>query len=262
MKPIMTHVLNNQMASDDGLDSAISAGSVLADNELNEPQGFLPEKYQVLKEDGSLDLEQSARKLSEGYSHLEKRMGSGDLPPRHPSEYTLDLHSDLYTFDDFKAEPENQAFLSKAHQLGMTQPQLEFVLGEYAQRLPELAQIGKELTIEEAYTELSQAWKTQAEFNSNIRSAYQAFQRYASAEDLAHIDQIGNNPIVIRMLANIGKTLQEDTGVGKTSGFAQQSIKQIMSSEAYRNSNHPDHQATHEKVKQYYQNTYGNQSIG
>lgn len=257
----LTTTYQNEAYSDDGLGEAISAGSVLATSDVAQPEGFLPEKYQVLKQDGSVDLEQSARKLSEGYSHLERRLGTGDIPPRSVEEYNVDLHSDLYTFDDFKQDPENREFLGKAHELGMTQKQVEFVLGEYAKRLPELVQVGKELNIEEAYQSLSQVWKNETEFNNNLRTAYQAFQRYAAPEDLQHMDQIGNNPLVIKILANIGKTMQEDAGIGRSLGFQQQDIKQVMGSEAYRNASHPDHKATHERVRRYYESTYGNQPI-
>lgn len=243
---------------DDALGQAISAGSMLATSAAAQPQGFLPEKYQVLKDDGSLDLEQSARKLSEGYSHLEKRLGTGDVPPRQAEDYEVDLHSDLLSFAEFKQQPENVEFLKKAHELGMTQKQLEFVLGEYVERLPELAQLGKELTIEEAYDSLSQAWTNEQELTSNLTAAYQAFQHYASPEDLQRIDEIGNNPIVIRLLANIGKTLQEDAGIGKSLGYQVEDVRKLMMSEAYRNSSHPDHKSVHEQVAHYYQTTYGN----
>lgn len=255
-------VYQQEQSSDDALGAAMSAGSFLSASESIQEDAFLPEKYQVMRDDGSLDLEQSARKLSEGYSHLEKRLGTGDVPPRSAQEYELDFNSDLYSFDDFKQEPENQEFLSKAHELGMTQKQLEFVLGEYAQRLPELVQAGKELDIEGAHQALSETWKTEADLNQNLRYAYQAFQRYASPDDLSKIDLVGNNPIVIKLLANIGKNLQEDAGISRTIGFQQQDIRQVMASEAYRNPTHPDHKATHARVKRYYESNYGNQPIG
>lgn len=245
--------------SDEALGNARSGGSIFTGSEVAQPQTFMPEKYQVVKQDGSLDLEQSARKLSESYNHLEKRLGSGgDIPPRQMEDYDIDLHSELLSFDDFKQEPENIEFLKKAHELGMTQKQLEFVLSEYAERLPELAQMGKELNIEDAYNSLSQVWTNEREFNSNLTVAYQAFQRYASPEDLQRIDEIGNNPIVIKLLANIGKTLQEDAGIGKSLGYQVEDVKKLMMSETYRNPSHPDHKSVHEQVRQYYQTTYGN----
>lgn len=255
-------VYQQEQTSDDVLDAAMSAGSFLSATEGRQEEAFVPEKYQVMRDDGTLDLEQSAKKLSEGYSHLEKRLGTGDIPPRSADEYDIDLNSEFYSFDDFKQEPENQEFLGKAHELGMTQKQLEFVLGEYARRLPELVMAGKELDIESAHQALSETWKTETDFNQNLRSAYQAFQRYAAPEDLSKIDQVGNNPIVIKLLANIGKHLQEDAGISRTIGFQQQDIRQVMASEAYRNPKHPDHKATHARVKRYYESNYGNQPIG
>ena len=62
-------------------------------------------------------------------------------------------------------------------------------------------------------------WTNEREFNSNLTVAYQAFQRYASPDNLQRIDEIGNNPIVIKLLANIGKTLQEDAGIGRSLGY-------------------------------------------
>lgn len=252
---------NNQALGDDGMGQAINAGSVLATQEELISQEFLPEKYQVKRDDGSLDLELSARKLSEGYNHLERRLGTGEIPPRSAEEYTVDLHSDLFTFDDFKEHPENQEFLGKAHELGMTQKQVEFVLSEYAKRLPELVQVGQELDIEEAYQTLSETWSTEAEFNKQLRYAYNAFQRYAAPGDLESIDKIGNNPIIVRMLANIGASLQEDTGIGRPLSFQQEDVRKVMGSEAYRNPNHPDHKVTHERVRRYYEANYGNNMV-
>src|SRR6478736_10297497 len=41
------------------------------------PTEFIPEKYRVTKDDGTLDIEASARKLAEAHGSLEKRLGSG-----------------------------------------------------------------------------------------------------------------------------------------------------------------------------------------
>ena len=51
----------------------------------------IPEKYQVKKEDGSIDIEASSLKLAEAYGHLEKRLGSGDAPPKTAEELLATL---------------------------------------------------------------------------------------------------------------------------------------------------------------------------
>ena len=78
------------------------AGSVLANAA---PNDFIPEKYRVNKEDGSLDLEQSSRKMGEAYKHLETRMGTGDAPPKSHDEYAVKLDGvEGFNWDEFKAD--------------------------------------------------------------------------------------------------------------------------------------------------------------
>ena len=61
------------------------AGNSLLSTGAGEPgaNDWIPEKFRVVGEDGKLSIESSARKLAENYSLLEKRMGSGDAPPKN-----------------------------------------------------------------------------------------------------------------------------------------------------------------------------------
>ncbi|BCD83601.1 hypothetical protein PSm6_00080 [Pseudomonas solani] len=108
-------------------------GSVLGQGA---PQDFIPEKYRVTKDDGSLDLEQSSRKLAESYKHLETRMGSGDAPPKSFDEYAPKIEAEGFNWDEFKADEGSQSFLKGAHAKGLTNAQVEFVLGEYLKAAP------------------------------------------------------------------------------------------------------------------------------
>lgn len=225
---------------------------------------WIPEKFRVMSADGlEVDVTQSAQKLAASYDGLSKRLGSGDIPPKDAESYQVDLGEEsIISFDEFKAEPENQEFLKKAHELGMTEKQMQFVLSEYANRLPEIIQAGKDVTVEFAQEALSKVWKTEAELNTNLKNAYQAFQRYAAPEDKPLIDQIGNNPLVIKLLANIGKNLQEDTPTRTSAGISQDDVKGLMRSEAYRNPNHQDYKAVHARVRDFYSKNYGDQVVG
>jgi hypothetical protein len=75
---------NNPGAGEPSGNSLLSTGA-------GEPgaNDWLPEKFRVMGEDGKLSIESSARKLAENYTHLEKRMGSGDAPPKTADEYAL-----------------------------------------------------------------------------------------------------------------------------------------------------------------------------
>lgn len=236
-----------------------------ATTESNQPTDYdwIPEKFRVPNTNGEgVNVELSAQKLAASYEGLSKRLGTGDIPPKTADEYNVELPEDsLIKFDEFKAEPENQEFLKQAHELGVTEKQMQFVLGEYSKRLPEIIQAGKEATLETAKEVLSQTWKSEAEFNTNLKNALTAFNRYASPEDREQIDQIGNNPLVIKLLANIGKGLQEDTPP-QAQGIKQEDVKALMASEAYRNPNHPEYRATQMKVAEHYQKTYGTQIVG
>ena len=53
------------------------------------PAWAAPDKYQVKNEAGEIDWQATARKIDEGRSHLEKRMGSGDVPPADVSGYKV-----------------------------------------------------------------------------------------------------------------------------------------------------------------------------
>src|SRR3990167_2282129 len=113
-----------------GGDPAPAAGSLLA-GAAPEQQEFIPEKYQVKKADGTLDLEQSSRKLAESYSHLEKRLGSGDAPPKTADEYAPEVGGGGFNWEEFKADEGTQSFLKGAHAKGLTNDQVAFVIGEY-----------------------------------------------------------------------------------------------------------------------------------
>ena len=62
-------------------------GSVLDSG--NTGNDYIPEKYRTNKEDGTLDLEASSRKVAEAYKQLETRFGSGDVPPKTADEYAV-----------------------------------------------------------------------------------------------------------------------------------------------------------------------------
>lgn len=218
---------------------------------------WLPEKFRVQTSDGlDIDPIASAQKMAASYDGLSKRLGTGDIPPKSAEEYELNIESDALNFEDFKKDPDNQAFLSKAHEHGLTSKQLEFVLNEYAQVMPKAFERFKGLTEEQATAELSETWKTEPEFKAHLKDAFAAFNKYASPADKERIDEIGNNPVVIRLLANMGKNLREDSPVINNTGITSDSVEGIMKSDAYRNPNHPDYKSAQQKVRQYYESTF------
>ncbi|MEL4888573.1 hypothetical protein N6P31_16175 [Pectobacterium betavasculorum] len=237
-------------------------GSILESGAQGQPgaSDWVPEKFRVMGEDGKLNIESSARKLAEAHAGLEKRFGSGDVPPKTADEYAPKVEAEGFNWEEFKADPEMQGFLKSAHAKGLTNDQLGFVLGEYMQRAGGLVNGAAELDQEAAATALKETWKTDAEFKQNIGLAYRAFK--SLAEDGDDINAIGNNPMVIRMLAKVGKEMQEDSPVGTEVNLEeQQSVRDLMKSEAYTNPKHADHERVSARVRAYYAKTYGDQTV-
>lgn len=223
---------------------------------------WLPEKFRVMGEDGKLSIESSARKLAESYTHIEKRMGSGDAPPKTSDEYAPKVEVEGFNWEEFKADPRMQSFMKTAHAKGITNDQMSFILGEYAQRAPELVGGAAALDSEAATTQLREVWKTDAEFKQNIGLAFRAFNSLADDADKGRIDEIGNNPMVIRMLAKVGAEMQEDAPAGGDVNLEeQQSIRDLMKSPAYMDPKHADHERVSATVKAYYQKRYGDQTV-
>lgn len=248
---------NNPGAGESSGNSLLSTGA--GEQGAND---WLPEKFRVMGEDGKLSIESSARKLAENYTHLEKRMGSGDAPPKTADEYAPKVEVEGFNWEEFKADPRMQSFMKSAHAKGITNDQMSFILGEYAQRAPELVGGAAALDSEAASTQLREVWKTDAEFNKNIGLAFRAFNSLADDADKGRIDEIGNNPMVIRMLAKVGAEMQEDTPAGGDVNLEeQQTIRDLMKSPAYMDPKHADHERVSARVKAYYQKRYGDQTV-
>lgn len=240
------------------------AGTSLLSTGSGEPgaNDWIPEKYRVVGEDGKLNVEGSARKLADAYTHLEKRMGSGDAPPKTADDYAPEVKAEGFNWDEFKADPRMQSFMKSAHSKGITNDQMSFIISEYAQIAPELVNGAAALDSEAATTQLRETWKTDAEFKKNIGLAFRAFNTLADDGDKGHMDEIGNNPIVIRMLAKIGAEMQEDSPAGADSNPGeQQTIRDLMKSPAYMDPKHADHERVSAQVKAYYQKRYGDQTV-
>ena len=244
-----------------------AAGSILSAGKPADGQGaapaatgdWLPEKFRVLNGD-ALDVEASARKLAESYSGLEKRVGSGDVPPKSAEEYALQVPDQFK--DTWQEDDRFKAFRNDAHAAGLTQKQFDFVMGKYFTVAPELVQGAEAASLEQATTELKQVWKTDAEFTANVQSAYKAFTAFADPADRERMDEIGNNPMVLRMLAKIGKEMGEAGGIPQDAGnTGGDDIKALLTSEAAGNPKHPDHKATRARIDSYYAKKYGTAPI-
>jgi hypothetical protein len=225
---------------------------------------YIPEKLRVNKDDGSFDLEASSRKMAEAYGTLEKRIGTGDLPPKEASEYKVTVPDALKEAFDPATDAGMQGFLTGALDAGLTQKQVDFVMGKYFELAPQLAAGAAQFDANTATAELKKTWATDADFNRNVRNAFVGTNAVAAKAGMT-VDEImssplGNDPKFLRLMAAIGPEFQEDVPPGGSKMTSEGDINALLSSEAYTNPKHADHAKVSEQVRNYYARKYGTEA--
>lgn len=246
-----------------GAPAAASALAAGAGEGGGDPLAWLPEKYRVLGDDKALNLEASARKVAEAHRALEDRMRETGLPPKSPEEYKPEGLPETVNVDELMKDEGTKAFLKRMHAKGLTNAQvsevLAFGLAEWA---PKLLADDAQKSTQETLATLKQSWTDDAAMQLNLQHSWKASAAIAQkvGVSMEEIDRrYGNDPLFIRMMAAIGPEIGEDGNVNAGGGGASteaQTILDLESSEAYRNSKHPQHEAVSAKVRAYYQRRY------
>lgn len=246
--------------------SALTAGAAAATGTTPD---FIPEKYRVTKEDGSLDIDASSRKLADGYGELAKRFGSGDAAPKTAGEYAVVVPDALKeAVGDINTDPMFTQFRDDMHGLGLSQKQFDGVMSRYFELAPKLAGGAAQLSTDSAVADLRQKWPDEGEFKKQIGLSYQAADTIAKAAGMTYEDidkaGLGNNPTFIKLMAAIGPEFSEGAPINNATGstFASEdSIKELMMSEANTNLKHPQHKATRAKIDAFYARKYGTATV-
>ena len=163
-----------------------------------------------------------------------------------------------FNYDDFKAIPENQEFLERAREAGLSSEHLGFLLGEYNQLIPALMEGNAALDNEACITAMKETWggETDANFGFARAAANNAIQNGILTAEEVNSPEFGNNPLVLKMAAYFGSQLQEDTPPANTQQSGALDVQSLMKSEAYLNVNHPDHKRVFAQVEGFYQKQY------
>lgn len=218
---------------------------------------WLPEKHIVKKEDGTIDLEASARKQAEAYKHLEKRLGAGDIPPKSAEEYAPELSIEGYDLEELKNDELYKDFAAKAHAEGFTNKQLSLAINEFLPRAAEIMQANAVQSAADCDAELSKVWATPNEMTVNKQNAMRVINSYAESPEQAKaiVKAVGNNAEALKLLAKIGPELQEGKSPNNaTVGIVD--IEALMKSDAYLDASHPEHTSTKERVSRYYKEKF------
>ena len=239
--------------------------SLLAGGAAAAPADFMPEKYRVMKDDGSMDLDASSRKLAEAYANAEKRIGSGDIPPKSADEYSVTVPDALKDAFDPATDEGFKAFAGEMHELGLTQKQLDGVMKHYFDLAPKLVAGASMLDATSAKTQLEQVWASQGGFDHQVRNAYQGAAALAQKAGIAIGDimaptGLGNNVQFLRLMAAIAPEFAEDKSPGGTSmggATTEDKVIEMMMSDAYKNPKHPEHEKVSATVRSFFERKYG-----
>lgn len=197
---------------------------------------IIPEKYwDPEKKALRVDAKGVPIGLAKGYADLEKRLGSGELPPATPEDYKAEPVLAAVK-EKLKIEPKldpelTKTFAKEAHAAGLTQKQYEWVMTKYFEQIPALASRVFENSFAEAQKELQAVWASETEMQANVSRAYRAFMAYAPEKYRTQeaMDRVGNNPLVIQILAAIGKDMGEDTRLNVDQNLlAAESVENLM----------------------------------
>lgn len=176
--------------------------------------------------------------------------------PESVDGYQVDVEG--FNYDDFKAIPENQEFLERAREAGLSNDHLSFLLGEYSQLIPALMQESQHLDNDACVTAMNEVWGSEASANFGFAqaAANNAIQNGILTAEEVNSPEFGNNPLVLKMAAYFGQQLQEDTPPANTQQSGAVDIESLMLSEAYSNANHPEHKSVAARVSQHFKKQY------
>ena len=240
-----------------GLPTSIPPSTTAAELPLSE---LIPEKHRAMREDGSLDTEATLRRVTKQAVSLEKHLGHGDIRPKDPSEYQLevdDLPEDLRPFAEVLSETDVAAFKQEAHEWGLTPSQYQKVLAKYFQQLPTLANGLKQYDVQAATDELRQEWTSDVAFQQNIARADNAIRHYGGSDAESIFRDYGTDPRIARMMAKIGSEMGEGRAPSNALPNSGDTEDSLRSHPAMRDAKHPEHQRVSDQLSRLMQSKYG-----
>lgn len=231
---------------------------------------WLPEKFRVAKDDGTVDEGASARKLAESYKALEAHKGPIPQAPATPDDYKIEPPKGAdgkpiegMDLAAFTADPLFKAFAKDAHAVGYTNEQMQLAMDKYLTLAPELMAANQVLTAQEARAELATLWTDDKTMNSNLSSVVRSINAFGgAAPDMpGSIERLnakfGSDSDFIAFAAAVAKDMREDTVPSQTGLPSEVDVDALQKSKAYWDPNDPDHARVKAKVSEFYARKHG-----
>jgi len=177
--------------------------------------------------------------------------------PTEPQQQGGDLTADSYNielegfdFNEFKGLEENKAFLGKAAELGITNDQLQYLIGEYNNRAAGLLGASAELDTEATIGSLKEVWGDN--FDTNVVNAQKALRAAGFTDEDLNKPEIGNNVALAKLAAHFGAQMNEDSRPNGIPSSNTLTKEELLSHKAYDDPSDPMHAEIVRQVKAYY----------
>lgn len=245
---------------------------------------YIPEKY-WRPEKGEPDIEG----LAKGYVNLEKMLGTEKIPkplsdedqegwdrwyaasgrPSTHDEYEFSRPDQLPDGLGYDEDLEKD-FRASAYGLGLNKKQAGGLYEKFVKHQVErygAFQTAKKQAVAQAQADLQR--ELGAKYESEMKNAHIAVQKYADPEFKTYLDEsgLGNHPALIRAFMKIGRELNGDTRiVGKVepqmnTADMERTIREFDSKhqKALFNREHPEHALRVKERNKLYESAYGDQ---
>lgn len=237
----------------------------------------LPEE---MRGDKNITKFDSVEAMGKSWLNAQRLIGADKIPMPQTDEDWSNTYGRLGRPDDASgyevSVPEgvevNQdmqgSFLSKAHELGLSQKQVEGLSSwqfEQGAESSQQSQQASEQAFNDAMNGLKSEWGNAFEQNTNI--AVRAASEFLNDNDKAFLESakidgvsLGDHPAFLKLFNNVGKQMMEGTkleGLGneaiKTPDEMQEEINNLMMHDSYSNKADPNHKIQVQKVQKLFQ---------
>ena len=237
-------MLNEEQVQDAAMEQEVA---VPGDNMLTpKPEDFLKDVAfdKFRGENGEVD----AVKMAKSYRALEQKLGRGaeDIPPETAEGYDVPQAANSEAM---------KGFVDKLHKAGAGKKVVSLIMEEYTNMLTKGKEVQAQMAEQKAMAAentLKEEWGV--DFDRQLQRAQRAFQAVADDKDMAAIGELSSSPSVIRLLAKLGRNLEEDSPVQAGSSMPQEDLSALMKSEAYWDRKHPDHDRVKGLVTKHFAN--------
>lgn len=168
-----------------------------------------------------------------------------------PEEYKVEI--DGFDFEAFKAIESNNELLSRAKELGFSNDQVQFMLKEYNDIIPQVFEAHLQLDTEKTVTGLKELWGN--DYDASLGNAVKALKAAGFSDDDLSKPEIGNNMALAKLAAHFGSQMKEDalpTGQAPSATGQTNRIRELMSSKAYLDPSDPSYGSVKKEVAEFY----------